>query len=241
MKKRTKVAVAAGVILAVVIAVFILAAYLINRGMIRAGVEKTATNQTQEKILIDKSAKTRMRELDPECAIVLGAGIHDAETPSMMLKDRLDLAIALYKEDLVPRLLLTGDNGQKEHNEIHVMLKYCRDHGVPDEDIFCDHAGFSTYESFYRADYIFEVKRAVVVTQYYHLFRALFLADHFGIEVLGAASDQQQPYPYQSSRNNREILARMKDFFMVIWKPKPTYLGDKIPINSESGTATHGE
>ena len=215
--------------------------YLINRTMIDCGVEYTATSQTSEKITITADEKARIKELDPECAIVLGAGLNGPETPSMMLRDRLDLAVYMYKHKLVPRLLLTGDNGQVQHNEIHVMLKYCLDAGVPPEDIFCDHAGFSTYESMYRADYIFNVKRAVVITQYYHLFRALWLADGFGIEALGAASDQQQPYPHQKYRNSRENLARVKDYFMVMAKPKPKYLGEPFPITGDDSIETHGE
>ena len=241
MKRLSKAVIIAAAVLVVALVLCAASVYLINKGMIRDGVRETATTQSEPKIKISKSEADRIKELEPECAIVLGAGIRDKETPTMMLKDRLDMAVALYKKKLVPKLLLTGDNGQKEHNEIHVMLKYCLDAGVPEEDIFCDHAGFSTYESMYRADYIFGVKRAVIVTQYYHLFRALFLADQFGIDALGAASDQQQPYPFQEPRNQREVLARVKDFFMVRWKPEPTYLGEKIPITSDNGTISHGE
>ena len=216
-------------------------AYLINRRMINSGVRGTATVQSSADIKITAEEENRIKSLRPECAIVLGAGIRDPETPTMMLKDRLDLAVWLYKKGFVPKLLLTGDNGQVQHNEIHVMLTYCKDAGVPEEDIFCDHAGFSTYESMYRADYIFGVKRAVVVTQYYHLFRALWIAEKLGIESVGAASDQQQPYPYQDGRNTRELIARVKDYLILFIKPEPKYLGEKIPITGESGVVSHGE
>lgn len=239
---RYKKALTALIVIIVVFAAAVVGmSYWINRTMIDRGVEYTVTSQTSEKIRIDAEEKARIKELDPECAIVLGAGLNDPETPSMMLKDRLDLAVYMYRHKLVPKLLLTGDNGQVHHNEIHVMLNYCLDAGVPSEDIFCDHAGFSTYESMYRADYIFRVERAVVITQYYHLFRALWLADGFGIEALGAASDQQQPYPHQKYRNDRENLARVKDYFMLTVKPKPKYLGDMFPITGDSGEETHGE
>ncbi|MBR3147163.1 MAG: YdcF family protein [Eubacterium sp.] len=239
---RYKKALTALIVIIVVFAAAVVGmSYWINRTMIDRGVEYTVTSQTSEKIRIDAEEKARIKELDPECAIVLGAGLNDPETPSMMLKDRLDLAVYMYRHKLVPKLLLTGDNGQVHHNEIHVMLNYCLDAGVPSEDIFCDHAGFSTYESMYRADYIFRVERAVVITQYYHLFRALWLADGFGIEALGAASDQQQPYPHQKYRNDRENLARVKDYFMLTVKPKPKYLGDTFPITGDSGEETHGE
>ena len=216
MGRLRKALIALVIIIVVFAAAVAWISYLINRTMIDRGVEYTATSQTSEKITINADEKARIKELDPECAIVL-------------------------EHKLVPRLLLTGDNGQVQHNEIHVMLKYCLDAGVPPEDIFCDHAGFSTYESMYRADYIFNVKRAVVITQYYHLFRALWLADGFGIEALGAASDQQQPYPHQKYRNSRENLARVKDYFMVMAKPKPKYLGEPFPITGDDSIETHGE
>ena len=241
MKKATRIIIILAVVIALLAAAAGLAAYMINRQMIRYGVDNTATFQTQETISLTEEERESIRKLDPECAIVLGAGIKDSETPTKMLQDRLDLSIWLYKEGLVPKLLLTGDNGQEHHNEIHVMLNYCLDAGVPAKDIFCDHAGFSTYESMYRADYIFEVKRAVVVTQYYHLFRALYLSDAFGIKAVGAASDQQQPYSYQDARNKRELLARVKDWFMVRLRPEPKYLGEKIPVTGDDGTVSHGE
>ena len=104
-----------------------------------------------------------LKDFQAECAIVLGCGIEDEETPSPMLKDRLDAGIKLYTEGIVPKILLTGDNGQVGHNEIHVMLKYTREAGVPENDIFCDHAGFSTYDSMYRAADIFKVQRAIIL------------------------------------------------------------------------------
>ena len=241
MKKATRVITALIIIIVIIAAAAAVLTYLINRRMIDDGVRDTATNQTTQTILITEEEQARIEELDPECAIVLGAGIENSETPTKMLKDRLDLAIRMYQDGLVPKLLLTGDNGQQQHNEIHVMLNYCLKAGVPGKDIFCDHAGFSTYESMYRAEYIFGVKRALVVTQYYHLFRALYLAGQFNIKALGAASDQQQPYTFQDARNKREFLARVKDYFMAKWKPEPTYLGEKIPITGKSGEVSHGE
>ena len=113
-----------------------------------------------------------LKKTDPDCILVLGCGIRDRETPTYMLRDRLDLAKMLYDAGVAPKILVSGDNGQVTHNEIHVMLNYLLEAGVPSEDIFCDHAGFSTYDSMYRADSIFQVKRPVVVTQSYHMYRA---------------------------------------------------------------------
>ena len=180
----------------------------------------------------------RLAALDADCIMVLGAGIIDSETPSPMLKDRLDAAIMLYKAGAAPKILLTGDNGTNEHNEIHVMLNYTRDAGVPDEDIFCDHAGFSTYESCYRAGSIFLIKKMIVVTQKYHLFRALYLAEKMGYDVLGAASDQEL-YAGQFARELREVAARNKDFFLVR-TGAGAMGGEEIPITGD-GTVSHGE
>ena len=119
------------------------------------------------------------------------------------------------------------------------MLKYTKEAGVPEKDIFCDHAGFSTYESMYRAGSIFNAERVIVVTQSYHQYRALYIGDKLGLEVMGVASDQQT-YFGQRFRESREILARIKDFFKSILRSKPTYGGEVIPI-SGSGISSHGE
>lgn len=180
-----------------------------------------------------------LKALEAECILVLGAGITDKETPSPMLKDRLDAGIALYNEGVAPKLLLSGDNGQLEHNEIHVMLKYAKEAGVPEEDIFCDHAGFSTYDSMHRASSIFGVEKAVVVTQKYHQYRALYVGEKLGLDVWGVASDQEK-YAGQSYRELREILARIKDFGKAAAKSDPVLGGEVIPI-SGSGVISHGE
>lgn len=173
---------------------------------------------------------------DADCILVLGAAVR-GDTPSKMLRDRLDVGIALYQAGIAPKLLLSGDNGQQYYNEVTVMLRYSLEAGVPAEDIFLDHAGFSTYESMYRAGAVFQVERAVIVTQGYHLSRALYDARGLGLEAVGVASDQQV-YGGQDYRDLREIAARVKDFFMVILKPEPTFLGPVIPIGGD-GRTTH--
>lgn len=180
-----------------------------------------------------------LKDFDADCAIVLGAGIVDEETPTFMLADRLDVGVMLYKEGIVSKILLTGDNGTVEHNEIHVMLNYVKSKGVPEKDIYCDHAGFSTYDSMYRAKNIFQVEKAIVVTQTYHEYRSLYNAEKLGIECLGVASDQET-YRGQSIREIREVLARVKDTFKTITKPESKIGGDTISLQS-SGVTTHGE
>lgn len=164
-----------------------------------------------------------------DCILVLGAGIRNGN-PRPMLQDRLDYAIKLYNDGIAPKLLMSGDHGQKDYDEVNVMKDYAIKKGVPSEDIFMDHAGFSTYESIYRAREIFKVKKIVIVTQEYHLYRALYISKSLGISAVGYASDPRQ-YAGQTYRNIREILARDKDFLYCIFKPKPTYLGDAIPVS----------
>ena len=169
-------------------------------------------------------------DLDADCILVLGAGLKPNGTPNHMLQDRLDVAITLYHSGAAPKILLSGDNGQEHYDEVNAMKVYVENAGIPKEDIFLDHAGFSTYETMVRAREIFQVEKALVVTQGYHQYRALYLARGLGMEAWGLVSDPRT-YVGQPYREFREILARNKDFFYLIVKPDPTYLGDVIPIS----------
>jgi SanA protein len=188
---------------------------------------------TRDYLVSDEAAA----DLGADCILVLGAGLKPDGTPSNMLRDRLDEGIRLYGEGVAPKLLLSGDNGQVTHDEVNAMKDYVLKAGIPSEDIFLDHAGFSTYESMYRARDIFLVKKPVVVTQRYHQYRALYLARGLGIESYGVVSEPRV-YAGQKYRDLREILARDKDFLQMIIQPEPTYLGNTIPI-SGSGLASH--
>lgn len=211
----------------------------INNHIVNKEMDNIQCAITEDKETLLPSETQALKDLDADCIMVLGAGIRDDETPTPMLKDRLDTGILLYELGVAPKLLLTGDNGQVDHNEIHVMLNYVKMAGVPEEDIFCDHAGFSTYDSMYRAQSIFGVSSAIVVTQSYHEYRALYLGEKLGLEVKGVSSDQMK-YSGQAVREVREVLARVKDFFKVITRPESELGGEAIPING-SGLVTHGE
>ena len=149
-----------------------------------------------------------------------------------MLQDRLDEAINLYYEGVAPKIIMSGDNGQEGYDEVNVMKDYAIEKGIPSEDIFMDHAGFSTYESIYRAKAIFKVKKALIVTQEYHLYRALHIANKLDLKANGVGADPRE-YSGQSFRELREILARNKDFVQSIFKVKPTYLGESIPVSGD--------
>lgn len=165
-----------------------------------------------------------------DCIIVLGCQVKPDGKPSDMLSDRLRRGIELYKLGSAPKIIMSGDHGRKEYDEVNTMKQIAVDAGIPSEDVFMDHAGFSTYESIYRAKEIFKAERIVIVTQKYHLYRALYIADKLGIEAYGVHSDYHT-YWGQSNRDAREILARCKDFLMMIFKPEPTFLGEAIPVN----------
>lgn len=209
----------------------------INIYVIKSTEDDVAASLTSSTDTVSAEEEAALQEIDPECIMVLGASVNNKTgEPSKMLRDRLDLGIELYNKGVAPKLLFSGDNGQVAYNEVDIMKKYAVEAGVPAEDIFLDHAGFSTYESVYRAQSIFQINRMVVVTQGYHLYRALYGCKRTGIEALGAASDQKT-YRGQEMREIREVLARDKDFAMWIVKPEPTYMGETIPI-SGSGLET---
>lgn len=172
-----------------------------------------------------------------DCILILGCGIRN-NSPSPLLQDRLLRGIELYQAGISDRLLMTGDHGHKTYDEVNVMRTYAEESGIPTEHIFMDHAGFSTYESMYRARDIFCAKKIIIVTQRYHLSRAIYIARSLGLEAYGVASDYQT-FAGQEIRNIREALARTKDFLYVLFKPQPTYLGERIPI-SGNGLDTHG-
>lgn len=192
-------------------------------------VKGTTKNQ-----ILDENSITSIEDID--AILVLGAGIW-GDKPSHMLEDRLLEAIALYEQGVAPKIIMSGDHGRKEYDEVNIMKDFAIQKGIPSEDIFMDHAGFSSYDSMFRAREIFEVEKIVVVTQEYHLYRALYIANKLGIEAYGLPSNPRE-YAGQTKRELREILARNKDFFKCILKPNPTYLGDAIPI-SGSGDLTN--
>jgi len=204
-------------------------------GLIALGINFYVIISTNNQI-IDENEYTGLADID--CIIVLGAGIL-GDKPSPMLEDRLLEGIKLYQNNISSKIIMSGDHGRKEYDEVNVMKDYAIEKGVPSEDIFMDHAGFSTYESLYRAKEIFGAKKVVIVTQKYHLYRALYIANQLDIEAYGVGADPRQ-YVGAIYREIREILARDKDFVKCIYRPQPTYLGDTIPV-SGNGDITNDD
>ena len=174
---------------------------------------------------------------DVDCILVLGCGVWDDGRPSHMLEDRLKRGISLYNSGAAPKLLMSGDHGRENYDEVNTMKNYAIEAGVSSADIFMDHAGFSTYESMYRAKDIFCAEKIIIVSQQYHLYRAIYTARALGIEAYGVAADYRS-YSGQLYRDIREILARDKDFFVAIFQPDYPYGGETIPV-SGNGNLTN--
>ena len=191
---------------------------------------------TKSRILTVEQAAA---EGDFDCILVLGCQVRDDGSPSLMLRDRLDRGLALYQAGAAPKLLMSGDHGQTEYDEVNTMKAYAVERGAASGDVFMDHAGFSTYESLYRARDVFQARRGLIVTQEYHLYRALYVARALGLDARGVSAAGGS-YGGQTFREVREIAARIKDAVKCIWKPKPTFLGDAIPVSGD-GDATNDE
>lgn len=195
-------------------------------GAVLLGVNAHVVNTTASRILTSDQA-AYLDNVD--CILVLGCKVNENGNPSHMLEDRLKRGVELYEKGAAPKLLMSGDHGQTDYDEVNTMKQYAIHAGVPSGDIFMDHAGFSTYESIYRVKEVFGAKKILIVTQEYHLYRALYIAESLGVDAYGVGADYRS-YSGQFGRDIREVLARNKDFFGVQFKPEPTYLGEQIPI-----------
>ena len=163
-----------------------------------------------------------------DAILVLGAGLRNGK-PSPVLKDRLDTAYKLYEDGYSKKIIVSGDHGKKYYDEVNVMKNYLLDKGVESNNIFMDHAGFSTYDSVYRAKEIFLANNVIVVTQQYHLYRSLYIAKKLELDAVGVSATLRD-YSGSVKFELREILARDKDFVKTMFMPEPTYLGDTIPV-----------
>ncbi|WP_251177880.1 SanA/YdcF family protein [Adlercreutzia agrestimuris] len=216
-------------VLAVILAIAIVAVVVV------AGTNFATISQTKNDIVTPEQAAS----YEGDAIVVLGASVFADGTPSRILQDRLDDGIDLYFAGAAPKIIMSGDNSTVAYNEVKAMKDYAISRGVPSEDIFCDHAGFSTYESMYRAKHVFGAQRIIVATQTYHLYRALYAAHGLGLEAIGVPSDYRD-YQNQPIYDLREIPARTKDFFKVLLEVPSTFVGDPISL-SQSGDITEGE
>ena len=191
--------------------------------------------KTTEKSIF--TADTFKNSEKADCVLILGAGVKDGK-PKPMLRDRLLTGIELYKSGAAKKIIMSGDHGRADYDEVNVMRAFALEQGVKAEDIFLDHAGFSTYDSVYRAKNIFGAENIIIVSQKYHLYRALYIAKKLDVKAAGVSADLNT-YGGQLKRDIREIIARDKDFFKCIIKPKAQIMGDKIPLDGD-GSITLG-
>lgn len=202
--------------------------------LVIVGINLYIVLKEKNKVLsLDKAS-----DFNADCILVLGAGIRDDGSPTWMLEDRIKIGDKLYKDNCAPKIIMSGDHGREEHDEVNTMKEYSINEGVPSEDIFMDHAGFETYDSLYRAKEIFGAKKVIIVTQEYHLYRALYIADKLGLDARGVTSDLRFYSKKMAYWKFREYLARVKSFVKCISKPEPKYLGETIDL-SVSGDVTN--
>lgn len=162
-----------------------------------------------------------------QAAMILGASVVRGK-PSPILEERAQRAVELYTEGRVSKILVTGDNGALTHDEVTPVRKYLIDAGIPAADIFLDHAGFDTYSSMYRARDVFGADSLVIVTQDFHLPRAVYIARKLGLDASGLAAQGGENTPENYAR---EIPASFKAVIDLAYGRKPKYLGEAIPLS----------
>lgn len=198
------------------------------------GVNFYVLKSTEDQILdIDDSTKASY-----DAILILGAGIV-GDKPSPMLKERLDRGIELYNKGIAPIIIMSGDHTRSDHDEVNVMKRYASIAGVPSDDIFMDHAGISTYDSIYRLKEVFSIKKVAIVTQGYHLYRAIYIANALGLDSVGFDA-KKKTYSGQFKREIREVLARDKDVVKCLFKPTSFYNSETIPV-SGGGNSTNDQ
>ena len=200
------------------------------------GINVYVKTSTKKQILREEECSD-LAEID--CIIILGAAAW-GDKPSPMLEDRILQGIQLYQNGVSKKIIMSGDHGKDNYDEVNIMKQFAIEKGIPSEDIFMDHAGFSTYDSIYRAKEVFRAKKIIIVTQKYHLYRALYIANSLGLEAYGVGSDPRE-YVGKTNREVREILARDKDFVKCIFRPEPTFLGEPIPITGNGDVTNDKE
>ena len=206
----------------------------LTAGLVGLGISAWVKHSVKDRVLTPEQAAA---DGNFDCILVLGCQVWRDGSPSRMLQDRIDRGLELYKAGAAPKLLMSGDHGTISYDEVNSMKHIAIEAGIPSEDVFMDHAGFSTYESIFRAKAVFQAKRVLIVSQEYHIYRALYCAKALGLDACAVPAEKIR-YRGQFMRDVREIAARDKDFFKCIFKPDPTFLGDAIPI-SGSGDETN--
>lgn len=177
-------------------------------------------------------AQVEEQGIHADVIVVLGASVFANGTPSDILADRLEVAADLYKAGAAPTIIVSGDNRESHYNESDAMKDYCVELGIPSDAVYIDHAGYDTYASIYRAHYEYGANSVMVVTQAYHLYRALAIAQGLGMQATGVAADKGD-YDNQMMYSIREAIARDKDFFQTLLKLPPEDANQPIERGDE--------
>ena len=214
--------------------IFVIAGIALLIGIAAVSLSVYMVKATEKNIF---TADTFKNDEKADCILILGAGVKDGK-PKPMLRDRLLTGIELYKSGAAKKIIMSGDHGRADYDEVNVMRAFALEQGVRAEDIFLDHAGFSTYDSVYRAKNIFGAENIIIVSQKYHLYRALYISEKLDVKAAGVSANLNT-YGGQLKRDIREIIARDKDFFKCIVKPEAEIMGDKIPLDGD-GSITLG-
>lgn len=214
--------------------IFVIAGIALLIGIAAVSLSVYMVKATEKNIF---TADTFKNDEKADCILILGAGVKD-DKPKPMLRDRLLTGIELYKSGAAEKIIMSGDRGRADYDEVNVMRAFALEQGVRAEDIFLDHAGFSTYDSVYRAKNIFGAENIIIVSRKYHLYRALYISEKLDVKAAGVSANLNT-YGGQLKRDIREIIARDKDFFKCIVKPEAEIMGDKIPLDGD-GSITLG-
>lgn len=214
--------------------IFVIAGIALLIGITAISLSVYMVKATEKSVF---TADTFKNDEKADCILILGAGVKD-DKPKPMLRDRLLTGIELYKSGAAKKIIMSGDHGRADYDEVNVMRAFALEQGVRAEDIFLDHAGFSTYDSVYRAKNIFGAENIIIVSQKYHLYRALYISEKLDVKAAGVSANLNT-YGGQLKRDIREIIARDKDFFKCIVKPEAEIMGDKIPLDGD-GSITLG-
>jgi SanA protein len=199
-------------------------------GLIAAGALVVAVPNAVVLIGAGRAGHDPARVAHAQVALVLGASVFDDGTPTDALADRLAAGAALYRDGRVTRVLVSGERSTAAFDQVDVMRTELVRMGVPDRQIFTDHGGFDTWDSMVRARKVYDVRSAVVVTQGWHMPRALWLGKRAGLQVHGLVADPIHSGEQERGFATSEIFARVKAVIDVVANREPSYLGPKIPI-----------
>ncbi|MFA6422651.1 MAG: ElyC/SanA/YdcF family protein [Candidatus Buchananbacteria bacterium] len=205
-------------IFVIVVAIVVASALVMNQSIVNCGQKNIISN-------INNLPHA-------EAVMILGARVYGSYAMSDILRDRADTAIKIYQSGKADKILVSGDHGQDEYDEVNTVKNYLLEQNISSDDIFLDHAGFNTYDSMYRAKAIFNVNSLIISTQNFHLPRAVCLAKGMKIDAHGISADLRH-YKKENLNQGREFLARIKAFVFLIFKPKPKFLGDDISIRGD--------